>query len=515
MIFTFWVLSLTILYFKGKGDVENQLVQSLIINERDIGQLLNIAIAYNTSIADQMESNLNSIGSNKYQHPLIAQLKDFPAIQSYGLDGSEKINNQPYNANLTGIGSLLDVELEIIDEISAALSLNLSTPLTGENHDFTWSYYTSKNGFLLLSPSVSIKDFHLSEYYYGNPFWSIATPDYNPKKETVISDLYIDAGGQGLMISISTPVYNNQTFKGVVSLDVGLHYLQGVLSSGNLSLNEHLFLISKEGRIAASTNETSLGNSLINTKPSIFNHYLLLQYRDKYYVKSKLVNDKFYIIYELTLMEINGLIIKKTYNQALIVSLFTMIFWLLVYLFSSLAYNKKLAQYDSLSKLYNRRTLEHLARHEIKLSLKEKTTLSVLMIDIDNFKKLNDKYGHHIGDIGIKHVATIMSQSVRKIDLVGRYGGEEFVVILPKTNIEQAVIIAEKIRKSIAQSTFSDNHSVTVSIGLTECIASTKTTTFNDLCQQADLALYSAKEDGRNHSVCYHLVDEKYNKRLH
>jgi hypothetical protein len=183
VVIIFWISSLTVLYFKGKSDVENQLIQSLIINERDIGQLLNIAIAYNTSIANQMESNLNSIGSNKYRHPLISELKDFPEIESYGLDGNEKINNQPYNANLTGIGSLQDVELQIIDEISAALSLNLSTPLTGENHDFTWSYYTSKSGFLLLAPRVSLKDFHLSEYYYGNPFWSIATPEYNPEKK--------------------------------------------------------------------------------------------------------------------------------------------------------------------------------------------------------------------------------------------------------------------------------------------------------------------------------------------
>lgn len=330
IVFTFWLSSLATLYFKGKNEVENKLVQSLVINERGIGQLLDIAIAYNTSIASQMESNLNSIGANKYRHPLINELKDFPEIQSYGLDGSEKINNQPYNANLTGIGSLHDVELQTIDEISAALSLNLSTPLTGENHDFTWSYYTSKSGFVLLAPSVSINDFHLSEYYYGNPFWSIATPDYNPEKETVISDLYVDAGGEGLMISISTPVYNNQKFKGVASLDVGLHYLKDVLSSGNLSLNEHLFLISKEGKVAANTNDTSLGDSLTNTKPGIFNHYSLLQHADKYYIKSKLVNNKFYIIYELTLMEINYLIVKKTYNQALIVSLFTMIFWLTI-----------------------------------------------------------------------------------------------------------------------------------------------------------------------------------------
>lgn len=123
------------------------------------------------------------------------------------------------------------------------------------------------------------------------------------------------------------------------------------------------------------------------------------------------------------------------------------------------------------------------------------------MIDIDNFKNLNDKYGHHVGDIGIKHVATIISQSVRKMDIVGRYGGEEFVVVLSKTNLEQALILAEKIRMSIAQSSFSDNHSVTVSIGLTECDTSTNSTTFNDLCQQADLALYKAKEEGRNRSV--------------
>ena len=135
-----------------------------------------------------------------------------------------------------------------------------------------------------------------------------------------------------------------------------------------------------------------------------------------------MINDKCYIIYELTQIKINQFIVKNTYNQALIVSLFAMIFWLLIHLFNSLAYNKNLAQYDSLSKLYNRRTLEKLSTHEIKLSLNENTPLSVLMIDIDNFKNLNDKYGHNVGDIGIKHVARIMSKSLRKIDIEGRYG---------------------------------------------------------------------------------------------
>lgn len=514
LVFTFWVLSLSILYFKGHDNVVNQLVKSLIMNEREIGQLLNTTIAYNTSIAGQMESNLNLIGSNRYRHPLTFELKDFPEIQSYGLAGNERINNLPYQANLTGIGALQNVDAQTMEEISAALSLNLSTPLKGDNHDFIWSYYTSKNGFMVVAPSVGISEFHHSEQLYTKLFWSIATPEQNPNKKTVISDLYVDGAGQGLMITISTPVYRNEIFKGIVSLDVGLNYLKGILSSSDSSLNEHLFLISKEGKVAANNNNTPLVDSLIDIKTNIFSSYSLFQHAGKYYIASKLINDKFYIIYELTQIKINQLILKNTYNQALIVTLFAMIFWLLVHLFNSLAYAKNLAQYDSLSKLYNRRTLEKLSTHEIKLSLNENTPLSVLMIDIDNFKNLNDKYGHHIGDIGIKHVARIMSKSVRKVDIVGRYGGEEFVVVLPKTGIEQAIIIAEKIRKSIEQSTFSDNHSVTVSIGLTECNISNDTRTFNDLCKKADLALYKAKEEGRNRSVLYSLVDEEYNKRI-
>jgi diguanylate cyclase (GGDEF)-like protein len=162
-----------------------------------------------------------------------------------------------------------------------------------------------------------------------------------------------------------------------------------------------------------------------------------------------------------------------------------------------------LARVDGLTGLYNRRTLDELLEVEWLRMHREKTHLSVLQIDIDNFKKYNDHFGHLKGDTTLKLVAGVLGKTIKlSSDAATRYGGEEFCIILPNTDSSGAATVAERICKEvrelyIKQSELLPTPFVTVSIG-TATATSDDTTTATDLVERADNALYKAKDGGRN-----------------
>lgn len=164
---------------------------------------------------------------------------------------------------------------------------------------------------------------------------------------------------------------------------------------------------------------------------------------------------------------------------------------------------------DELTGIYNRRHLERCLELEIAGAQKLKTPLSILMLDLDHYKDINDKYGHQAGDQMLRCIGNLLQKVTRRMDIVARYGGDEIVVILPNTDHEVASAIADRIRWAVEekspglQSQFcrTKNIQCTVSIGvatLPECRMDG-----NQLLQMADTALYQAKESGRNCVVAY------------
>ncbi|HEO64609.1 MAG TPA: GGDEF domain-containing protein, partial [Spirochaetes bacterium] len=160
---------------------------------------------------------------------------------------------------------------------------------------------------------------------------------------------------------------------------------------------------------------------------------------------------------------------------------------------------------DPLTSLYNRRYLEERFDQEISSCQRHQHLLSCFMIDIDDFKFVNDHYGHPFGDYVLAEVAQLIEDSCRIGDVVSRFGGEEFFVLLPQTNPKGALILGERVRENIDKHIFQFDKYIlhlTVSIGIT--------TTTNDMpqdhCQQtlvkqADTALYQAKRNGKNQIV--------------
>ncbi|RMH59465.1 MAG: diguanylate cyclase [Candidatus Hydrogenedentota bacterium] len=156
---------------------------------------------------------------------------------------------------------------------------------------------------------------------------------------------------------------------------------------------------------------------------------------------------------------------------------------------------EKMAIRDPLTDVFNRRYFEKRIEEEIARAYRYGFDISCMMMDIDNFKSINDRYGHPVGDEVLKKVAAAVKRAVRAVDILARYGGEEFAVILPETDLSEARMIAERVRAAVEKIDLGEEYPrVTVSIGVAAGA-------FHELVTRADQALYDAKRAGKNR-VC-------------
>jgi diguanylate cyclase (GGDEF)-like protein/PAS domain S-box-containing protein len=156
------------------------------------------------------------------------------------------------------------------------------------------------------------------------------------------------------------------------------------------------------------------------------------------------------------------------------------------------------ASNDALTGIYNKDKFYEILSSEVELAKKYKNDLSVIFFDIDHFKKINDTYGHQVGDNVLHELVQITKTCMRKSDIFSRWGGEEFIVLLPQIDIDDALQVGEKFRKKIMQYNFNEVQHVTCSFGVTTL---SENDTVEKLVKRADKALYKAKETGRNRVV--------------
>ena len=166
--------------------------------------------------------------------------------------------------------------------------------------------------------------------------------------------------------------------------------------------------------------------------------------------------------------------------------------------FELIKYNKKLEKLsvtDKLTGLFNRIKIDESIQGEIDLYHRYKATFCIMILDLDLFKNVNDKYGHQTGDTILVETASVLKNCLRKTDMIGRWGGEEFLIVLPKTEDDKALELASRIRQFIQENSLMKEHGVTISIGVSKINTSDN---FTQLIKRADDALYRAKENGRN-----------------
>jgi len=163
---------------------------------------------------------------------------------------------------------------------------------------------------------------------------------------------------------------------------------------------------------------------------------------------------------------------------------------------------EKISRTDALSRLNNRRYWEGSVLTEFERHKRSGSPLSLIMLDIDHFKQVNDEYGHVAGDRMIREISDLLTGTVRRADVVGRYGGEEFGVLLPDTGIEGAMQFAERLRLAVQALTLKPyGVHCTISLGVAD--ANSEVRKYRELIENADEALYNAKRNGRNIAMAY------------
>lgn len=163
----------------------------------------------------------------------------------------------------------------------------------------------------------------------------------------------------------------------------------------------------------------------------------------------------------------------------------------------------RLARHDSLTGLYNRRALEEIIQRELKRANRYKRGFAIALADVDNFKAINDTYGHDCGDEVLKHMAEIFRDSIRDTDSVGRWGGEEFLFIFSETSCQGAQVVAERIRSRLDDNAFLCNGNsfrIGITIGFSYHHGQIDV---DEIIREADRALYLGKRNGKNQVVCY------------
>ncbi len=467
------------------------------------------------------------------------------------------------------------------------------------SYDNTVRYYPFIKDIYNTFPS----DIKMEDY----DFYTKANLKNNPKKEVLWTDIYLDPAGQGWMLSVITPIYNNNFLEGVTGIDLTVDSIIDNFLNFKLPYNGSSFLIDKNGKIIAMSKEIE---NILNIKNNVKSKYpknqkiektiynnkekSLLEYpnenfvnklknivKDLDYSHEVIINDKKHLLfsekiektswYLISLIDENQVLSKvrnfEDYNKKLgyiiilLIVMFYIGFFLYLYLkaksfvvtintpilkiiemtkslgsnknyeklescgiveldtlsdnFNNLANeleertnkliesetrrisNEKLANTDALTNVFNRRYLEDFFASYIKILKREKKEFALLIVDIDDFKKINDSFGHDVGDFILKRLVNIIKDIIRENDIVVRLGGDEFVILLPNSNIQNARIIGSKIIDIInTTNKLEKEFKFSISIGVSEYLKSD----FNieTILKRADKSLYKAKDSGKN-----------------
>jgi len=288
-------------------------------------------------------------------------------------------------------------------------------------------------------------------------------------------------------------------------------YIDDMLKKFRIDYSFKVYFIDKDGNIVLyergfndlkNINDSEMLSSykdeIINKKDGIINIELD---SDEYLVNVKYIDElHLYLIVEAKVSTFTAEV-KRVFYINLLISIFITIFITMIILNTIHRYNKKLehmARHDSLTNLPNRRSFNSSFKKMMLLHDRQKNNLSVLFFDIDDFKKINDTVGHHVGDEVLQRIAEVIKECIRKTDLTARWGGEEFIVALIDSSFEDTELIAQKLRKSIeADAKLQElvGYKVTASFGLTSVGEHDKT---DKVFQRVDDAMYQAKADGKN-----------------
>ena len=373
-------------------------------------------------------------------------------------------------------------------------------------------------------------------------------------KGVYLSDVFIHAGTGNPIVTLSKKVISNGKIAGVLLAMVDLSHLSEEISKYKIGDTGSFFLVDKNNRILTDGGDNEKNFSYIS-KMDLFSqdHFEIIKdtpLGSKFYHMKKIKGLNLLLIGSTYEKDLNSDILKLRYYTIGII-LLTIIFILIVlsligrnfdrslnrlsYIIDSISrgnYSKNIdkltdiideknelnfikkaitkmnyeitkrendlkyiSETDPLTKCYNRRAILSLIEKEIEQSKLFNLNFSLIMFDLDKFKKVNDTFGHLFGDVVLKDISKVILENIKATDAFGRYGGEEFLILLPNTELPEGIIIAERLRKTIEKLTWEYDTVITASMGVVENL---KNDNLDIVLEKVDNLLYKAKNNGRN-----------------
>jgi len=404
---------------------------------------------------------------------------------SYNFDLVEGTEYEKVVGSLTGLGIIPDSGI-YLEEINLALDYNdFFGQFYERNPEVAWIYYTSENNFINIFPWISSTEFNFSPKLQTVPYYTVATPQNNPLREALWTPIYLDEAGKGLMVTLSSPIYNEDTFMGVISIDLTASYLSNLLyCEYDGYIIDDSFSVVASDKIVKSLQEVPNLDDLISISEDNLQKIKTSQYDSitkigSYYVYKASIKDAPWDI--LYIESVFNIVLKTLLNTVPII----VIGVILIFAFRE-SENRRKAEAmlkeavitDQLTGLKNRRYLDSIIEKEMARSIRYNQPLSIITLDLDRFKLVNDQWGHPVGDDVLKYVSSLVKSIIRKADILVRLGGEEFMILLPQTDITGAFDAAEKIRKVLENSRHPIAGKITASFGVAEKEASKTTTKY-------------------------------------
>ena len=418
----------------------------------------------------------------------------------------------PGFSNLTGFGGFHKTE-GLLHEMASSLALTKYFAIVKSiNKSYERVYYASAKHFSTSYPYVWSDKYRWSPAKLKEESWLAATPTHNPRGKLFYTHLYKDNTTESPLITIGHPVYDKKEFLGTVNVDISVAGESAFLDNNNLHDGTYV-IVNAEGEIIAASGLQAYNDRQIFLAKNLLPMKVLEAdvTDEKYhtigddYVYVKAFESAPWKLYYLKNRK--DIYVNSFYYAGMIFIIMLLLFRvksLVNHLSESRDELEMQALTDPMTKLYNRRYLGEVTQQLLELSHRNGSELSVVLLDIDKFKRVNDTYGHQVGDEVIITLANTLKEHTRKSDVVCRFGGEEFVILLPETALKGALTLADTLRKEVEKLEVPlGNESTlhfTISIGVSQ--VGNSEVNLDSVITRADTALYEAKEGGRN-KVCY------------
>ena len=437
--------------------------------------------------------------------------------------------NMPRSMPINGVGdgwlaqdALLQRDPARLDgELLAALEFSFIMQFSDAEADFhSRFWYTSRAGFFITSrPPQSLSALSANYATMVSRPWFRAMTTLASPQQLRWSGVYQGADDEGAMLTVSTPIFINGYWYGALSMDFTQQRIARQLSAMRHSALQGSVVLLDKARQPVASLDAADGKPLSDgARRRLYAQIArqpqgALRLEHQFLSWSRLKNVDGYLLNQQTL----GQGLRQDLGRAM---LFMLVMWLLFVLLLLLTHQiivrlvRRLSQlsarlawrasYDGLTRLLNRSAFFERFEAEAARCRALNAPLAVIQLDIDHFKAVNDTWGHQAGDQALMRVAAIISQALRKNDLAGRVGGEEFCVVLPETGLADAKKVAERMRERLAAKTILVNASQCFSVTLSAGVASSEEQGDYQairLQAEADRRLYLAKSQGRNRVV--------------